>query len=221
VSQYSYCPVRLERVIPIPSDYIFAIGTSGVVAEKTGAAMEKYNRASRLAARIAELWRQATGRSDPHLAAALASGPEAAGLLMEVVGRGECDERESESLLGRLEHFLTENEQVVPAAGDALAGGDLVRFGQLVDRSQLAAEKLLGNQVPETVYLALSARAAGAVAASAFGAGFGGSVWALVEVSQVDAFLDEWSEGYRQLYPDQAAASLFFTTYAGPAAFQL
>lgn len=221
VSQYCYCPVRLERVIPLSSDYVFAIGASGIVAEKTGAAMERYNRASRRAARIAELWRESTGRSDPHLAAALGSGPEAAGRLMEIVGRDEPDEGEAEALLGRLEHFLTENEQIVPAAGDALAGGDLVRFGELVDRSQLTAEKLLGNQVPQTVYLALSARASGAVAASAFGAGFGGSVWALVDASLADAFLAEWSESYRQQYPEEAQSALFFTTQAGPAAFQL
>jgi len=221
VSQYSYCPVRLERVISIPNDYVFAIGSSGVVAEKTGAAMEKYNRASRRAARIAELWRQASGRNDPHLAAALASGPEAAGRLMEIIGQSEPDEEEAEALLARLEHFLTENEQVLPDAGDALASEDLVRFGELVDRSQLAAEKLLGNQVPQTVYLALSARAAGALAASAFGAGFGGSVWALIDASQANSFLTEWSDAYRQQFPEEAAAALFFITRAGPAAFQL
>ncbi len=221
VSEYGYCPVRFERSIPIPSGYVFAIGTSGVVAEKTGAAMEKYNRASRLASRIAELWREVTGREDPHLAAALASSPEAAGRLMEIVGHYEPDEQDSKMLLARLEHFLTENEQLLPAAGDALASGDLARFGELVDRSQLAAEKLLGNQVPQTIYLALSARAAGAVAASAFGAGFGGSVWALVDASQADSFLAEWSGAYRQEFPEEGGAALFFTTHAGPAAFEL
>ena len=46
-------------------------------------------------------------------------------------------------------------------------------------RSQESAERLLGNQVPETAVLVASARAFGAFASSAFGAGFGGSVWAL------------------------------------------
>ena len=221
VSQYSYCPVRPQRVIAIPSGYTFAIGTSGVVAEKTGAAMEKYNRASRLAAVIAARWRQATGSEAPHLAAALGSGPDAAGRLMELVEGDGSDDVPAGDLLARLEHFITENEQVLPAAGDALVEGDLARFGELVDRSQLAAEQLLGNQVPETVHLALSARAAGAVAASAFGAGFGGSVWALIEAASAEAFLEEWADAYRQQFPEHGAAATFFTTAAGPAAFGL
>ncbi len=219
VSQYSYCPVCFDRAIPIPPGYVFAIASSGVVAAKTGAAMEKYNRASRMVSRTTELWRQATGRDDLHLAAALASGANAVGRLMHAVKNAEPSE--ADALLTRLEHFITENEQIVPAAGDALARGDLARFGTLVDQSQLAAERLLGNQVPETVHLALNARAAGAVAASAFGAGFGGSVWALIEASAADAFLAEWSGTYRRRFPEHDRTSVFFTTAAGPAAFRL
>lgn len=47
ISQYAYCPVRFQRAIPLPPGYTFAVGSSGVVAEKTGAAMELYNTASR------------------------------------------------------------------------------------------------------------------------------------------------------------------------------
>ncbi len=50
----------------------------------------------------------------------------------------------------------------------------------MAERSQEAAERWLGNQIPETIALARLARHVGATAASAFGAGFGGSVWALV-----------------------------------------
>ena len=108
-----------------------------------------------------------------------------------------------------------------PAAGDALASGDLDVFGTLVDRSQQAAEELLGNQVPETIHLAASARSCGAVAASAFGAGFGGSVWALVETVRAQAFLDAWGESYRARFPRHGEAATFFATGAGCGAFQL
>ena len=195
------------------------IASSGVAAEKTGAAMEKYNRASRLVSKITELWRQATGRDDLHLADALASGADAVGRLMHVAQ--EADPAEADALLTRLEHFIAENEQILPAAGDALAGGDLAGFGALVDQSQLAAEQLLGNQVRETVELASMARTAGAAAASSFGAGFGGSVWALIEQTAADRFLAEWSEAYRRRFPKQAGRAVFFTTAAGPAAFRL
>jgi len=220
LSQYAYCPVRFERAIRLPEGFTFAIGVSGVVAEKTGAAQEKYNRASRLAARIAELWRQATGRDDPHLAAALATGPDAAGRLRQVV-QSAASIAERPALADRLEHFLAENEEILPAAGDALAVGDVTSFGEWVDRSQQAAEELLGNQVPETIFLARSARDGGAVAASAFGAGFGGSVWALIETDAAEVFLTAWANAYRANFPHHAPRTAFFPTPPAPAAFQI
>ena len=59
------------------------------------------------------------------------------------------------------------------------------------------------------------------VAFPAFGAGFGGSVWALVEKPQTERFLAAWSESYRAKFPEIAPAASFFTTAAGPAAFQV
>jgi len=221
VSQYSYCPVRFERSIAIPSQYTFVIGVSGIVAEKTGAAREKYNAASRLASAVVKRWCDATGRSDPHLAAVLLSSPDAGEQLKTIIASTRHDEFDPDALLARFEHFRVEHEQVIPTAGDALAGGDLDLFGRLVDRSQEGAERLLGNQVPETASLAAMARRNGAVAASAFGAGFGGGVWALVEKSRTEAFLSAWSEAYRREFPKQASVSGFFVTGAGPAAFRV
>jgi galactokinase len=221
VSQYAYCPVRLERTIPLPSGYTFAVAVSGVAAEKTGAAMEDYNTASRLAAGLAGLWRDSTGRSDPHLAAILASGPEALTRLREVVGGAGILGTGSGKLARRLEHFVAENEQILPAAGDSLEQGDITEFGRIVSQSQQAAEALLGNQIPETSYLASSARECGAVAASAFGAGFGGSVWALVEKDRQAPFLKLWAETYRSRFPERAHQASFFQTGAGPPAMRI
>ena len=53
---------------------------------------------------------------------------------------------------------------------------------------------LLGNQVPETIALARAALEHGAFAACSFGAGFGGSVWALVD-GDADAFARRWDAG--------------------------
>jgi len=217
VRQYAYCPVRFERQMPVPPAYTFAVASSGVAAEKTGAALEKYNRASRLAAAVAEIWRRETGGDEAHLAAMVRSGADAADRLRAIlagVPHGEFTPRE---LLDRLEHFLMENEQVIPAAGAALQCGDLETFGRWVDRSQQAAETLLGNQIPETVQLAASARELGAVAASAFGAGFGGSVWALVAADRVEDFLAAWQRTYAEHFPEHAARAAFFATAAGPA----
>jgi len=54
------------------------------------------------------------------------------------------------------------------------------------------AEQALQNQVPQTVWLAAHARDFGAAAATAFGAGFGGAVWALVTEGDADAFAASW-----------------------------
>ena len=74
-----------------------------------------------------------------------------------------------------------------------------MHFGKLVDESQVAAEELLGNQVPETISLAKHARALGAYAASAFGAGFGGSVWALVSRSEAEQFAGDGAKPMQQV----------------------
>jgi len=151
----------------------------------------------------------------------LASGPGAGGELARIVQTAVSEPAERRALLARLEHFVVEDQQVLPAAGDALARGDLSAFGKLVDRSQLAAKELLGNQVPETVCLAATARAQGALAASAFGAGFGGSAWALVETARAESFLADWAAAYRQEFPARADAASFFVAGAGSAAFQV
>jgi galactokinase len=224
LSQYSYCPMRLERRIAMPPGHVFAVASSGVAAEKTGDAMEKYNRASRLAAEVAKTWREATGRGDPHIAAALASAEPGTvadrmrGILAVAPPGGAFS---SQELVARFEHFFAENEQIIPAAGDALVAGDLAQFGRLVGLSQRLAEGYLGNQVSETCFLARRARDLGAAAASAFGAGFGGSVWALVRRNEAERFLEEWAARYRGAFPLPAARAAFFPCGAGPAAMEL
>ncbi|MGI9174434.1 MAG: galactokinase family protein, partial [Rhodothermales bacterium] len=83
------------------------------------------------------------------------------------------------------------------------------------------AEWLLGNQVEETVFLAQQARRLGAIAASAFGAGFGGSVWALITAGEAEAFAAAWAERYAAAFPEAAQRADFFTERPGPGAFRL
>lgn len=221
MSQYSYCPVRFERAMPVPLGYRFAIGVSGVVAEKTGAAKEKYNAASLRASALVELWNEKTGRDDPHLAAVLAAAPTETINVVALAKSSRRNDFDARSLSARLAQFIAENEEIIPAAGDALEKADLEEFGRQVDRSQDLTDRLLGNQVPQTVYLAATAREFGATAASAFGAGFGGSVWAMVEAEKMDVFLNRWEEDYRRRHPQHGELSTFFSTAAAPAAFQV
>ncbi len=221
ISQYAFGPVEFEKLLPMPPGHVFAIAASGVVAGKTGAVREKYDMPSQLAAALIDLWRRETGRDDPHLAAALGSAPDAAERLQALVETIDPGPFDRAALAARLKHFMLESGEIIPEAGDALRGDDLRAFGRLVDRSQQGAEWLLGNQVPETVYLAASARRLGAAAASAFGVGFGGSVWAMVDTPRADEFLTDWADEYRAEFPQRSRLSRFFLTAAGPAAFRV
>jgi galactokinase len=218
LGRYSYFPVKLHENLPLRDEYIFSIAASGVSAPKTGSAKEKYNRMSRRAQVVVELWRESTGRDDPHLAAAIESSPDATKQLAEILADGSGD-LTREELVSRCDQFITENFQIIPAACAALMHGDMEAFGVLVDKSQELADSQLGSQVPQTVFLARSARELGAVAASSFGAGFGGAVWAIIRKDQAEAFGEKWSQSYAEAFPDESKSANFFTTNPGPSAF--
>ena len=216
LSQYSFSPVRYENSIAIHDDYVFAIAVSGVSADKTGSALEKYNRVSLMAAEVLSIWRSATGRDDPTLMAATTSSADAPQAIRDTISASGGITFSVDALLRRYEQFHRECTEIIPGVADALVTGDMDRVGELVDRSQDGAERMLGNQVPETIALAKSARGLGAIAASAFGAGFGGSVWALVKRDGAETFVSKWSEEYSSTFPDSATNAEFFLTRAGP-----
>ncbi len=217
---FSYEPTRREQTIALPADLAFAVAVSGVAAEKACGARDAYNRAASLAAELAFVWRRETGGDEPHLAAIRARGAAAGERLVRIADRldglfaGGRRRR-------RLEHFVAESEEIVPAAAETLAAGDLAAFGRVVDRSQRLAEKLLGNQVPETVHLAAGARSLGALAAAGFGAGFGGAVWALVERRRLASFLERWRTGYLDAHPRHRRTAAFLATRPGAPAREL
>ena len=66
--------------------------------------------------------------------------------------------------------------------------------------------------MPETIALARSARTLGAAAASAFGAGFGGSVWALVDAVDAERFGQEWLASYAREFPAAARRAQVIVT---------
>jgi len=223
--QYAFAPVRFERSVPLPHDHVFVIGVSGVLAEKTGAALALYNRQARRVHALLDRWHAATGRADATLADAVASSPDALdrlrGIVRDPAVSADANGFDVTDLVTRLDQFAAEALEIIPAAGDALERGDLNALGELVDRSERGAEVLLGNQVPETVHLARSARSLGAAAASAFGAGFGGSVWALVRRDDAERFRQCWEESYLTRFPEQVDRATFFVTTAGPPAMRL
>ena len=216
---YRYQPVTPLGSVTLDPARAFAIAASGIAAAKTGSAREKYNRASALVEQLLARWNEATGRADATLAAALDVEPDAAARLRALAAGASGPW--SADAVRRLEHFLVEDREVLPLAIEALTAGRLAEFGMLADRSQRAAEELLGNQVPETVTLARLARELGAHAASSFGAGFGGSVWAMVDAAGADAFMDDWLAAYSARHPEAARRAEAFVTRSGPGAGKL
>ncbi len=214
LSQFAFRPVRLEREVVLPADWTFAVASSGVIAEKSCGARERYNRLSLAASAVFELWRGAGGPGETlGQAVRQFAAPER---IREVLNASADPRFPAGELLGRFEQFLEENEHLVPAAADAFEKKDAAALDAIVTRSELAAERLLRNQVPETIRLVATARAFGAIAASAFGAGFGGSVWALVATEQAESFRAAWRNDYRRSFSNAAPTSEFFITGAGP-----
>lgn len=224
---FSWAPVRFERSVPWPSSHTFVIGVSGVVAAKTGAAKERYNRAARTAHHLVAAW-NATGAEpvrtlrEAFLAAAgdapLDELPETLVRAAESAANAEFS---AAHLVGRLGQFFDETFVIVPQAADALARLDLAEFGRLVDKSQAGAERALENQIAETVHLQRYARELGATAASAFGAGFGGAVWAMIPTSEAERFAARWREKYLRVHHSASHRAQFFTTAPSPPAFEL
>lgn len=221
LSQFRFCPARLEQEVPLPAGCIFVIGVSGIVADKTGSARAKYNEASLAAKTILAMWNETSRRCDPTLFDAATLSPDAADRIRGLLRNSSSSVFSRHALLGRFEQFLNENMRNIPGAVNALARNELEEFGDWVDRSQADAERHLGNQVPETAELARSARALGAIAASAFGAGFGGSVWAMIQADTAADFLSRWKEHYQQRFPARAGSSEFFVSAASAPAIVL
>ncbi|HSR50763.1 MAG TPA: galactokinase family protein [Acidobacteriota bacterium] len=215
VSEFSYRPARLRRRRPLPEGCLWAIASSGVKAPKTGSARQLYNRLSDLAGEAIDLWNRHTGRQDPHLSAVLARGSEDGTRLGRILERGG-GRFTPQDLLRRLNHLQVETA-LIESLPERLDAEGLQLLGSLVDRSQRAAEDLLQNQVPETVHLARSARRLGACAASGFGAGFGGAVWALIESGRAQAFLQAWKDDYRSAFPQRHQARFLTSLPASPA----
>jgi galactokinase len=203
LSDWSFNPFRRLASVAWPERLGLHVLVSGVAAEKTAAAQGHYNRVSQRARAATAAWNRASGRDDPHLGAALAAGGAPA-LLAAMP---------DDDLLGRTGQFIEESQTIVPGAAAALGRDDLATFAALVARSQQLAESGLENQVAETVDLVALAHEQGAIAASAFGAGFGGAVWAAFAKA---AGADAWLAAYRRRHPEHAACASLHLIHPGP-----
>lgn len=217
---FRYAPTTFVREVPIPEGYVFVIGSSGVQAEKTGGAQQWYNDVATLAADAAATWRKGTGTEDANLARAIGNPTFTVERMVEILKSHE-DRTWGSRLVQRFQHFYEEDQIIIPAALNALETSDVAAFGRAVKDSQAGAENLLGNQIDETKALVRMALDCDAVATSAFGAGFGGSVWALVRAIDAEKMRDQWAAVYQRQFPEHRDHSVFFVSTNGPATVQL
>jgi galactokinase len=209
--QYRYLPVAHERSVTLPPEWTFVIGVSGVHAEKGGAVQAHYNA---LAAEATALLAAASARAGAPVYSLL-DAPAAPAQI-------EPDSTmTAERLSRRHRQFATECTTLIPGAADAVAACDAAAFGALAAESFRLADDVLKNQLPATRALVQGAHAAGALAASAFGAGFGGAVWALVTRAQAAEFSAAWSAAYASALDHLPPDAEFFATDAGPPASEL
>ena len=154
------------------------------------------------------------------------------------------------ALAQRFEQFYDESECLVPAAAYAISKQRYDLLGPIVDASHRGAVNLLKNQIEETAWLPLWARGIEndlqlnplsvskvdsqqanarptrikALAASAFGAGFGGSCWALVYRHEAKEFARQWQHAYDEKFSitnNRGLIREFFVTYPGQGALRV
>lgn len=215
VTAFSYVPVRPQGSAPMPESWHFVVMPSGVEAAKAGAAKAQYNAASLATRALVDVWHRDHGTgAGQTLAALLASGEGAEDMLRQSLKTG-AGGFSAEALDRRLTHFRAEDARV-PLALEAFGAADAHALGDLSAASQRDAESLLDNQIPATSALASLARQMGAFAACSFGAGFGGSVWALVDANDAN-FPGRWRSAYAREFPDLHPGESFIVRPAPPA----
>jgi galactokinase len=213
VDLFGYRPERHEARVPWPAEWALLVATSGVVAAKSGAEQSRYNRAVQITSRLVESWNEG-GRDASTLRDVIAQGAE----FESLAARAETRDFDEVALRARLAQFDQEIRVVVPEVLRGIEAAAPARVARGVAHSVAGAIWGLENQVPETLVLTQLAVSAGAWCASPFGAGFGGSVWALVPTSDAEEIAARWVADYRDTGLPAARKAEVFVTRPSPGA---
>jgi galactokinase len=219
VGLFRFVPVRPLGGTRMPDDWTFVIASSGVQADKADSVKDRYNRAADGVRALHAIWNRRAAAPARSLADALASGPGALEQLVAGIVPSDDGRFSAADLKRRLDHFTRETARA-PLAAIAFRDADRAALGELSAASQLDADVLLGNQIPETILMAKLARELGAFASSSFGAGFGGSVWAAVPRADAPAFGEAWVRAYQRSL-SMADPVPWFVARPGPAATEV
>ncbi len=189
----------------MPEDYSVVVAYSGRIAEKTKEAMAKYNRLSFDASNAVKVLNQINRTNFGFLRDFFQDLPpdEKADFAYDQllkIGKKDLAERA----------FQFYKEQDIIHRGVAYLGQEnLAGYGELINQSHDLSRKYLKNIVSEVDFLQKSANEMGALGATGFGAGFGGSCYAVIRASQHDVFVEGWRRKYAQKYPHFKAKAQF------------
>lgn len=86
---------------------------------------------------------------------------------------------------------------------------NIAEYGRLINESHELSKLYLKNIVEEVDFLQISANRLGAYGATGFGAGFGGSCYAVVDRPGADGFLGKWKEQYLRRFPQYDGKARF------------
>ena len=209
LSLFRFSPMGLEEEVRWPRDWRLEVAFSGVRAEKTREALEKYNMVSRRARAAVERYNERFTTRHANLGEAVAAGARPKDW------RG-LEGGTVPGLADRVRQFLAEERRVIPGALRALRAADIDGFGRELNASHRASARFLGNIVTEIDDLQASAIALGARGASGFGAGFGGSILTAVRSPEARGFLQGWRSRYVACHPGRSVEAAFFSAVPGP-----
>ena len=220
LSLYRFAPTLWRADIAWPEDWALAVCFSGVRAEKTREALEKYNHLSLRAGAVVEEWNRAMGSTCATLREVADAAADRASAVADdplpeatrVLGASEKYPRASWDLPGRIRQFWIEDRGHIPDAVRALAAREAPAFGKIASASHDDSRGYLENIAPEIDFLAASARELGAWGASGFGAGFGGSAYALLPAAEAEGFLERWRSAYAARYTARQGEAWFLIT---------
>jgi len=193
-----YCPTEVLERVEVWDDYITVVAYSGKKAEKTREAMEKYNRLSNNAQSAVRALNEINGTDHILLRDFFPELPDKekakkAFKQLEEAGAGK-------EIAKRVYQFFMERD-LTQKAIFRVKQRDIYGYGELINFSHLISRDYLGNIVSEIDFLQNKAVELGAAGATGFGAGFGGSCYAVVSASKAQNFIEKWGEEYIRKFP--------------------
>jgi galactokinase len=223
-----FCPIRHMEEVPWPDDLGVAV-CYAMPASKTEEARCKFNalrhRADEVSRAVSE-WLDAEGQYG-RAGEIVKERPDLDASAVSRYLRSRSEFREKK-LAERWEMAYIQSRVHLPEVIETLRAGDYQALGCLTSREHAMSWVNLGNITPLIDAVQKCALSSGALGATGFGGGFGGSLFALTEREEMTDFLQDWEarsrshiDAYRQAASRQDYSPAFFPVQPASGACQL